>query len=145
MASNRSCVQEFLKVYEVLRDGLLSDDVLGDQPKFAQQHLREVRIISKKSFTAFKSHIKGQRHGASPNFDFLSAIRALESLKTPLQVLKRISVHILQTLDYNVPGGKLNRGMAVADSLTATTHPKVLALEAFACPAACSMSDMPAS
>lgn len=29
-----------------------------------------------------------------------------------------------QALDYNVPGGKLNRGMAVADSLSATRHPE---------------------
>ena len=31
----------------------------------------------------------------------------------------------MQMLDYNVPGGKLNRGMAVLDVLRALKHPAV--------------------
>ena len=35
------------------------------------------------------------------------------------------AILVCKMLDYNVPGGKLNRGMAVADTLAAVRHPEV--------------------
>ncbi|CAK0736430.1 hypothetical protein CVIRNUC_000745 [Coccomyxa viridis] len=54
--------QEFMRVYDVLREDLLKDDLIADQPKFSADYMRKM-------------------------------------------------------LDYNVPGGKLNRGLAVGDIL----------------------------
>ncbi|KAK9808336.1 hypothetical protein WJX73_003383 [Symbiochloris irregularis] len=68
--NNKTRREEFLGVYDVLRDWLINDPLLGDQPKSAREHLKSA-------------------------------------------------------LDYNVPGGKLNRGMSVADSLSALVQPKV--------------------
>jgi len=61
--------ENFLAVYEKLRDALLEDKVLGNQPAHSKEWLKQV-------------------------------------------------------LDYNVPGGKLNRGMAVYDVLEAIKGPE---------------------
>ncbi|CAL5218960.1 g713 [Coccomyxa viridis] len=54
--------QEFMRVYEVLREELMADDLIAGQPSFSAEYMKKM-------------------------------------------------------LDYNVPGGKLNRGMAVGDIL----------------------------
>lgn len=63
-----------MKVYEVLRDGLLEDKLISGQPAFAKEHLKKM-------------------------------------------------------LDYNVPGGKLNRGLAVADVLHAIKEGQAVSTE----------------
>lgn len=35
-------VQEFMRVYEVLREELLVDDLIAGQPKFSADHMRKV-------------------------------------------------------------------------------------------------------
>ena len=63
-----SFIQEFLDVYAKLRDELVADPLLGQQPEFASSYTRRM-------------------------------------------------------LDFNVPGGKLNRGLAVADAVAAIVSP----------------------
>ena len=43
---NPSFLQRFLGVFDVLREELINDSLLGDQPAFAQQHLREVWYLA---------------------------------------------------------------------------------------------------
>ena len=35
-------VQEFMRVYDVLREDLLTDDLIADQPKFSADYMRKV-------------------------------------------------------------------------------------------------------
>ena len=84
--------QAFLAVYEKLRDELAEASLLGDQPALAKAYVKEVREETDRALS-----------GRSP----------LSSMPSPA-----LSVHS-QMLDFNVPGGKLNRGMAVADALAA--------------------------
>jgi farnesyl diphosphate synthase len=82
-------IQAFLQVYDKLREQLLDDSFLGSQPPAAKTWMREVR----------------------------------EPLGLQLQQecppRPTAPPPLLQMLDYNVPGGKLNRGMAVYDVLAA--------------------------
>ncbi|KAK9844175.1 hypothetical protein WJX81_007024 [Elliptochloris bilobata] len=68
--------QDFVRVYEMLRDELVADPLTAEQPQFAADHLKRM-------------------------------------------------------LDYNVPGGKLNRGLAVADILRVFKHGEVTEEEVF--------------
>lgn len=36
-------LQEFMKVYDILRNGLLDDKLIGGQPAFATEHLKKVK------------------------------------------------------------------------------------------------------
>ena len=84
-----------MAVYARLRDELLTDPLLGEQPPFARSYLKEVGRWEKRQGGRGR-RARGVHH--SP-------------LLSPCS----------QMLDYNVPGGKLNRGMAVADALAAVT------------------------
>ena len=37
-------MQEFLRVYNVLRDELLNDEIIAGQPTFAKEHLKKVML-----------------------------------------------------------------------------------------------------
>ena len=37
-------MQEFMRVYDVLREDLLRDDLIADQPKFSADYMRKVRL-----------------------------------------------------------------------------------------------------
>ena len=38
-------MQEFMRVYDVLREDLLKDDLIADQPKFSADYMRKVNPI----------------------------------------------------------------------------------------------------
>ena len=38
-------MQEFMRVYDVLREDLLTDDLIADQPKFSADYMRKVNPI----------------------------------------------------------------------------------------------------
>lgn len=76
--------QDFLRVYDTIRDQLLADPMMLDQPDTARIWFRKVLC-------------RGQLAHDHP----------------------RHQLFVQQVLDYNVPGGKLNRGMAVLDALQA--------------------------
>ena len=38
-------MQEFMRVYDVLREDLLKDDLIADQPKFSADYMRKVHSI----------------------------------------------------------------------------------------------------
>jgi hypothetical protein len=78
-------------VYDKLREQLLDDSLLGGQPPAAKKWTREVR---------------------QPLQFAVAGAAAVHPASTP-------SLTWSQMLDYNVPGGKLNRGMAVYDVLAA--------------------------
>ena len=89
-----------MAVYDRLRDELLTDPLLGEQPAFARDYLKEVR---EKEREGWKNDALGPQKPTFPT-------------------------HPTQMIDYNVPGGKLNRGMAVADALAALRSTTVEAL-----------------
>ena len=38
-------MQEFMRVYDVLREDLLKDDLIADQPRFSADYMRKVNPI----------------------------------------------------------------------------------------------------
>ena len=78
-----------MKVYATIREQLLDDTLVGNQPQAAREWVREVRCAC-----------------------------CPQRTHPPCRGCSRGGV-TLQMLDYNVPGGKLNRGMAVYDVLAA--------------------------
>lgn len=81
MAGSHQPSQDFLKVYDTIRDQLLADPMMLDQPETARTWFRKVGML------------------------WMCGTEGVARLP--------------QMLDYNVPGGKLNRGMAVLDALQA--------------------------
>lgn len=94
------CLQAFVEVYNVLRDEILKEEKLGNPPEHAAEWFKEV----------------SQRSGRSGSARSTTAIMPLTDSSVAPQVL-----------DYNVPGGKLNRGMAVYDVLAAIKGAEVCA------------------
>lgn len=78
--------QEFLQVFETLKNELVNDPLIAGQPDFAQKWLQRVRSFKPYHFCRSK--------------------------------LSDLLLYA-QMLEFNVPGGKLNRGMAVLDVLKA--------------------------
>jgi hypothetical protein len=109
-----------MKVYATLREELAQDSLLGDQTPAARQWLLEVsgalcngscRLLDHALSCAFTARDPVQKLK-------LCQRRRLWALRMPL-AQTAVALFALQTLDYNVPGGKLNRGMAVLDVLRA--------------------------
>lgn len=83
--------QDFLRVFDTLKTELVNDPLIAGQPEFAQKWLQRVRQSA-----AVESVYCGK-------WSKCSLTRRLH----------------MQMLEFNVPGGKLNRGMAVLDVLKA--------------------------
>ena len=121
----RLLLQEFLKVFETLRDEIVNDELLAGQPDFSKQWVKEVR---------WRAGGSGGGEG-STSACWLSLPLALPHCHC---LCPRLTTHLLrralpviltppppppfpscrsppQMMDYNVPLGKLNRGMAVLD------------------------------
>ena len=51
-ATYKSCaVQDFMKVYEILREELLTDDLIAGQPSFSAEYMRKVRASTDPSMS----------------------------------------------------------------------------------------------
>lgn len=87
-------------MYKVLTDELLADELIAGQPSFSADYMRKVQDSS------LIVH----------DMDCLTAIGIIGNSEELLPLTIRGGAY-LQMLDYNVPGGKLNRGLAVADIL----------------------------
>jgi hypothetical protein len=107
-----AAAQSFLKVYDTLRDELINDECLTSaadsaQSKDAQSWFKEVGVAINCSACApasWPAAMPNPARHAAP------CIRQKSSSCTCAR-------HGPQVNDYNVPGGKLNRGMAVYDVL----------------------------
>ncbi|GBF93349.1 farnesyl diphosphate synthase [Raphidocelis subcapitata] len=95
--------EAFLKVYNTLRDEVVDDALLKGQPADAQAWMRE--------------------HGPRTNPPANQTART-SKLSAPSPPLAPPPM-----LDYNVPGGKLNRGMAVYDVIAAIKGKDNLSLD----------------
>ena len=109
-----------MKVYATLREELAQDPLLGDQTPAARQWLLEV------SGALCNGSCRQLEYALSCAFTAQDLVQKLKlSQRRRLWALHMllaqtaVAFFALQTLDYNVPGGKLNRGMAVLDVLRA--------------------------
>ena len=81
-----------MKVYDALREELMADELIAGQPSFSAEYMRKVNWP--------QLRVKSDR--------LILLDMCLSSITPCLHA---------QMLDYNVPGGKLNRGLAVGDIL----------------------------
>jgi Polyprenyl synthetase len=109
-----------MKVYATLREELAQDPLLGDQTPAARQWLLEASGALCNGICRQLDHALSCAFTAQDLVQKLklSQRRRLWALRMPL-AQTAVALFALQTLDYNVPGGKLNRGMAVLDVLRA--------------------------
>ena len=89
-----------MKVYRVLTDELLSDELIAGQPSFSADYMRKV-VLSVLGCLIYNGHDQGHI------IDTCGWVHHCQNMRG----------RCLQMLDYNVPGGKLNRGLAVGDIL----------------------------
>lgn len=92
--------QEFLAVFERLRDEIVNDELLAGQPEASKKWIKEVRRWAASAGTVGWAAV-----AHAQNFHFI--------MKWPPE--RNSLLLTLQMMDYNVPLGKLNRGMAVLD------------------------------
>ena len=90
-------LQRFIADYEVLKTELMADEIMGDPPAHAKSWFARVGVHACRDYLSLSvTAVAMDRHSSLPH--------------PPL---------LFQMMDYNVKGGKLNRGMAVYDTLQA--------------------------
>jgi len=62
--SDRMSSQEFMRVYEVLREELLDDDLIAGQPSFSAEYMRKVRTMSSPLHTCLDSKLAPETPGS---------------------------------------------------------------------------------
>ena len=107
-------MQDFLQVYRQLREELVTDDLIAGQPGMARDWLEKASSLlcclaglALPCVSAFSAAHDSVCRGSCPSLSLCFCSSGSHS-QLPMQML-----------DYNVPGGKLNRGMAVLDVVKA--------------------------
>jgi hypothetical protein len=130
-------------VYDTLREEILDDALLAGQPGDAKDWMREVGCAAlgegregsaRLVIAGSEAAVSMMKRLAAGNFPVAPRQRAASSScrrELKPRCMHAPSTRAHQMLDYTVPGGKLNRGMAVYDVLAAMKGSEVRRLRGF--------------